>query len=489
VFCRAETFTRETRLDAAGLREDAALLKLAFEELHPGLYRYNSNADIDSAFALFDLQSNNGPSLQEAYLNLSALTAKIKCGHTYPNFFNQSKKVKHALFEGNDKLPFFYRWILGRMVVTSDFTTNRCLPPGSEVLEINGVPTRRVLAAMLPFVRGDGANDVKRVNLLQVQGDDDYETADVYMPMIFTNWHYPFSLVVRRFGEHETRLLQVAAQSFTERRSHLLPEPIVNDTKPFFTLSYFDRRSALLAMPTWEMWNTKWDWENWLNGKLDEIIDRRCPTLIVDLRGNEGGNDVGDVILRRLGCGEDRDLSTAALVRYKKIPDDLYQRLNIQDDAVKDLTAEVADLPKPWPTAPPVRYYRLVAKGESTKPSTEPTRRRFLGQVFVLIDGANSSATFNFAQKIQSQHLGILVGEPTGGNRRGINGGRFIFLRLPHSGLEVDIPLIAEFAAIMPRNEGLKPDIEVDLTPEDIANRKDPVLSKVRSLLSAESKN
>ena len=38
-------------IPAADLQADAAILRQAYESLHPGLYRYRSKADIDAAFA------------------------------------------------------------------------------------------------------------------------------------------------------------------------------------------------------------------------------------------------------------------------------------------------------------------------------------------------------------------------------------------------------------------------------------------------------
>jgi hypothetical protein len=67
--------------------------------------------------------------------------------------------------------------------------------------------------------------------------------------------------------------------------------------------------------------------------------------------------------------------------------------------------------------------------------------------VAVLCDASNSSATFGFKQTCMDKVLATLVGQTAGGNRRGINGGAFVFLKLPASRLEVDLPLIASFPA------------------------------------------
>ncbi len=95
--------------------------------------------------------------------------------------------------------------------------------------------------------------------------------------------------------------------------------------------------------------------------------------------------------------------------------------------------------------------------------------RPFRGRTFVLVDATNSSATFEFAQAAQQYRLATLVGQPTGGNRRGINGGAFFFLRLPNSGIEVDLPLIGFYPAGERPDAGIVPDVLVEPRADDVA--------------------
>lgn len=46
-----------------GLQADAAILRSAYEQLHPGLYRYNSKAEMDDEFAALNLQLNHDQTL------------------------------------------------------------------------------------------------------------------------------------------------------------------------------------------------------------------------------------------------------------------------------------------------------------------------------------------------------------------------------------------------------------------------------------------
>jgi C-terminal processing protease CtpA/Prc len=81
-----------------------------------------------------------------------------------------------------------------------------------------------------------------------------------------------------------------------------------------------------------------------------------------------------------------------------------------------------------------------------------------------------------FALRIKQHRLGLLVGETTGGNQRGINGGAFFFARLPQSGLEFDLPLIGHFPDEPRPDAGVEPDISMMPSAEDIATGHDPVL-------------
>ena len=107
-------------------------------------------------------------------------------------------------------------------------------------------------------------------------------------------------------------------------------------------------------------------------------------------------------------------------------------------------------------------------------------------RVFVLVDASNSSATFEFAFALKQHKLATLVGQPTGGNQRGINGGAFFFLRLPASKLEVDLPLIAQFP--MPwgserPDTGVSPDVLVSPAALDLAQQTDAELEAVKRLI------
>jgi hypothetical protein len=473
-------------IKSADLQVDAEVLRKAFEQLHPGLYRYNSKTEMDAKFEALQRDLSHDQSQQDAYVAFSVFAAQVKCGHTYPNFFNQEKTIAAALFQGHNRVPFYFRWLDQRMVVTNDFTPDRRLPRGTEVFSINGTPVQAILDRLMIIARADGSNNAKRIAYLEVTGDSLYEAFDVYFPMFFPQKSMALHLTARRPGETKPRVIDVEALTYEQRVAPIKAREAARKggNEVLFEWKYLSDGKAYLGMPTWAVYDSKWDWKSWLNSKLDELAGKNAPALIVDLRGNEGGNDVGNEILKRL-VGSDLKISAyRRLVRYRQTPAELNGYLDTWDASFKDWGEAAVDLAEPWPTSPPVHYFALKKYDDDSAGGgvIHPVGKPFHGKVYVLVDANNSSATFQFAQIVQQNHLGTLVGRPSGGNQRGINGGAFFFLRLPKSKIEMDLPLIGNFPASPQNDAGLTPDVLVTPTLQDIIEGKDAEMAKVAAL-------
>jgi len=165
-----EPAARAVATAADGYIADALVLRETYAALHPGLLRYQTQAQLDASYAHLVNELARAGSRREAFLAFTEYTASVRCGHSYPSFYNQTDAIASELFAGRDRLPFGFRWIDGRMIVTEDFATGGTLRPGDEVLAIDGTPARSILARLLPYTRADGANDAKRIDQLQVRG-------------------------------------------------------------------------------------------------------------------------------------------------------------------------------------------------------------------------------------------------------------------------------------------------------------------------------
>ncbi len=487
----------DTTIAATGLAADFAVLRRTLEQLHPGLYRYNTREQMQANFAALRDAWSKDLTRREAFLTLTAFTAKIRCGHTFPNPHNQSKAVAKELFAAADKLPLAFRWIDRRMIVTADFSGSGKLPPGTEVLSINSTSVGTILSQLLTMGRADGSNDDKRIDLLAITGTEKLETFDLYYPLLFPLQGRSFDLSVRPPGAASPTAVTVAPISADARMTGRPPVKTDGDA-PLWKLSYLDEQTAYLPMSTWVAYKTKWDWEGFIHATFDKLTDENTPNLVIDLRGNEGGSGVGEVILPHLLREAVPVSINDRFVRYQKTPPELDAALDTWDPSFKDLTkdtsgpVDLADRQTGLAPGTTAGFFRL--RDDDDKPIgaeaiLTPSPKRYPGRVYVIIDASNSSATFGFIQMVKLHKLGTLVGQPTGGNQRGINGGAFFFVRLANSGLEFDLPITANFpkpGEPLRPDAGITPDVTVPPSVADIAAGIDTELNAVKRLIGGQ---
>lgn len=486
-------------IPAADLQADAKIVREALEALHPGLYRYNAKEAIDQRFDALTRFLSSDRTRDGVFVELSRFLATLQCGHSYCNFYNQPGEVVEQLFKNSNRVPFHFRWIDRRMIVTASRSDSPALKPGVEIVSIDTIEANEILNRLLPIARADGSNDAKRVKYLEVTGEDRYEAFDIFLPLLVPEIAPPFEIVLADPMTGERSSVQVAPITYESRiEPRRAAAAALKSGEPIWTWTALDDRTAYVRMPTWALFNSSWDWRTWLTQRLDQLVADTTPNLIIDLRGNEGGLDCGDPLLARL---LERDLSlvqNVRHVRYRKTPESLNPYLDTWDKSFRDWGEQAKPVEAPVLLAGGangtardfgVSFFRLSRyDDEGISSVIKPVGPRYAGNVFVIVNSACSSATFQFAQTVRRERLATIVGEPTGGNQRGINGGAFFFCRLPHSKIEFDIPLIASVPSVangasLPPDAGVEPDVRVSASVMDIARGVDTELEAVRRLI------
>jgi hypothetical protein len=449
---------------------DLDILSAAYRELHPGLDRYLGRAAFAARIAALKAWAERPRPPGAVFVELGRLTAAVRCGHSYPNPVNQSEAILQGLLDGRDRVPFTFKWIGSQMAVTRSLRGDLALAPGTIIDRIDGVRASDLLRQLLPLARADGSNDGKRRALMAVDGTGRYNAFDVYSALLRPA--RGDGAVALSIGGRE-RL--VPAMTDAERQKLGTGDGQIDGGWRF---AIDPDGIGLLAMPTWALYNSKWDWRGFIDRAVDQLIDGKARGLIVDLRDNEGGLDCGDVLLERL---IDRPLVQPAfqrLVRYRRVPAALNPYLDTWDKSFRDW----GDKARP---ADRSGYFRLVRDSDDEQgASIKPRGRRFTGPVAVLVSPTCSSATFQFAAMVKGGGRVRLLGETTGGNRRGINGGAYFFLRLPGTGMEVDLPLIGYFPHTDQPDAGVEPDLAVAVRREDIAKGVDRAMVAARAALT-----
>lgn len=121
-------------------RTDVRVLRKALEEIHPQLYRYTDKPTIDRAFATLEADASKGMTEGEFFKRVSQITTLAHCGQTWTNPLNQDEAFIKRNFDRQHFLPFYFRFIDRRMIVTHNASDNPKIKAGAEILKINNVP-------------------------------------------------------------------------------------------------------------------------------------------------------------------------------------------------------------------------------------------------------------------------------------------------------------------------------------------------------------
>lgn len=186
-----------------------------------------------------------------------------------------------------------------------------------------------------------------------------------------------------------------------------------------------------------------------LNNMFNEIAEKNIQNLIIDLRGNGGGNSaLGDELLKHL-LNRPFTQYEKTLIKYSK--------------PSKKYFSELTDIDSIY-----LKEYLLKTDGvidtiyKKDKLITPyEFKNKFKGKVYLLINSTTYSSAADFAQAFKYYSLGKIVGNVTGGEI--ISKGEAIKIQLPNSKLYAYISSSIDYNIGASYNdyEGVKPDYEV----------------------------
>lgn len=438
-------------LDEGQAVRDARILQRSLKELHPALTKYRTQSQIDAAFARFDARAGAARDSSEMYLAATELAAYIQCGHTWTNTLNQQGAIKAALLDTPNKLPLRMTLVEDRWLVLA--SADPAIQAGDEILSIDGHATRDVIARLMPLLRADGSSDGKRLRQLS-HDRNDYSQMDILWPLLSPPADLGYRLGVRR-GDTTARTLTVQAVSLSGREAALAGQGFVLPSTDW--AFRVEKNVGYLTLPTFSFYSSTFNWKEFLKKSFARLDVEKVKSLVIDIRDNEGGDGaIGGEVLSYLIDEPVAFVSDQSTSTYERVPYILARFLDTWDYSFFDRTGQVEKIAE-GTAAGKFRYLPNARKAQTISPVAAP----FKGRTFVLVGGENSSASFQFAKLVQQSGAATLVGQPTGGNLRGLNGGQLAWVNLPNSGVAVDIPLLAATYSEDTPDASVTPDVLV----------------------------
>ncbi len=436
-------------LTADQARRDADILVKTLRALHPALDKYRSQAEVDASFERFRQRAGEARSAAAMYLAATELAAAVRCGHTWTNVLNQQGAIKERLLEAADKLPLTLTLVEGRWLVLASAAPG--IAAGDELLSIDGRSGAQVVASMLPYLRADGSSDGKRLRQL---GHDraDFSMIDIVWPLLAPPAAGVYRLELRR-ADGPARTVEAKAVTLAARAASLAPASAPSEA---WSLR-IDGERAVMSLPTFSVYRSKFDWRRFFADSFDELKRRQVVHLVIDIRDNEGGDGaIGLELMSYLVKAPMTYVSDQSVTTYERVPYQFARYLDTWDFGFFDRTGMVDKIVE-GPQSGRFSFRPSAAKTHAIVPRAAG----FDGAAWLLVGAENSSATFALAQLVKQSGAATLVGQPTGGNQRGLNGGQLAWVTLPHSGVAVDIPLLASRYTASTPDASVTPDVAI----------------------------
>ena len=180
---------------------------------------------------------------------------------------------------------------------------------------------------------------------------------------------------------------------------------------------------------------------------MDKVLNSNCNYLIIDLRGNDGGQPTNPLYLLRYIMNQPFVFKQELRTLKNKKETDTFKR------------SRKAIIP------------------DSRVGTFKPFESTFNGEVYLIVDGGATSAAGEFASVIRRYNRGEIVGTETGGNPIILTGfGLGSFKKLPNTKLSLSIGTQTTFMNdhTLDTGFGLIPDEIINPSILDYLNGNDP---------------
>ncbi|MBQ4820275.1 S41 family peptidase [Aquimarina sp. MMG016] len=473
-----KTFTSEE------VSKDVEVLRTGLEKLHPSLFQYISKDEFNKSINEIKSESNDVTSYGELYRKISSVISQIKCQHTLA--VPESGSLNEVTSKGKF-FPLWLRWEFEPVnaYVGSDLSFDAKLPPGTKIISINHQSIEDIYQTLISHFSSDGNILTNKHSRLEVGIDfqfwyhlliDRPETFIVELEstdgkifkknlkaVTFKEWNKNHKKYRKSKNSQIKKYMAYHIKVEEQNRKKPVRYEILSDNIGMLKVGDFGSR----------------DFEEIISNAFEEFDKEKIENLIIDVRDNGGGSDI-------LG----RYLFNHFINRPTVYFDSLYTSSGISDTT---FIFKHTDKNLDWYKYNQKLVYKLPNGRFATKSEVnkglliqQPNGIKFKGNTYILMNGRSASTTAEFTSAMHINGLATFIGEESGGDYHGGNGGDFANLKLPNSKIEINIPLVNYIMNSTDSKyigRGTIPDYEIRPTMQDHLDLKDAQLEFVMTLI------
>jgi len=138
------------------------LIRQVTQELrrkHPGFYRYHSQATFAAYIDSVKTSIKDSLTVLEAFRKMKPIISRVGCLHTD---LGLSKEQAAYLNQGANLFPLQLYFIDDKVFVKANYSTDKTIAAGDELLSINGKPLAEIVRQLLPGIPSDGYNQTMK---------------------------------------------------------------------------------------------------------------------------------------------------------------------------------------------------------------------------------------------------------------------------------------------------------------------------------------
>lgn len=480
-------FLQNKILPVEEMQADFKFLRKILEETHPGLYRYFPRAAMQFRMDSIAGLLTQTRTFYEYYRILSSLMADIRCAHTY---ILPKKAFEKFYLDEIKTFPFSMILAENQFFITLNGTLDTQVKVGFEVLAINGQRMDLIRQTLFKYLWGDGYIQTSKVKTI----------SEGYFPFFYYLWiEQPeeFTLTLKNL-QGEILEVKAPAQTWSETSKNFTTNPVnqellkiyapktkKNQKKPWRLEFLSGTKTALLTIRNFgggrNESEAKQKIQDFMNTCMQKLKAQKSENLIIDLRYNGGGWDIQGIELLSFLIKK----PTICYRRLHSITDssEFFRFADLSPEDLRNVKEELQ--PESDGTFSIKEAFSEQLKIQQPKPN------RFQGKIYFLMNGGSASAASEFLAVAHSNHLGVFVGEESGGAYEGGNGGSFLHFELPYSKMYVGTPLLYYDNAVdspLQKGRGTLPNYQVSINLTDLLQGIDTQLNFVLQLINKQNK-
>jgi len=468
-------FSQNEKWPSEKLKQDLNIFKEIREKANSGLYKYRTKQQIDSIYSWAFSQLDEPKELIELYkilLQITDFEGSLHNDTTLPDDFEKKRSSVNVFF------PYPVKLISKQLIINFE---NSEIPLGSQIHNINGIETQKLLSSLYKYYTTDGYNITGKS--IGIGGSFAKYFEMEYGPQKSFLVEYSLPNQTQKLTKTIASVSnEIRKENFKKRFSLPMDSLQYARAKDKYSFKVISPNSALLSVHTFVIGRNAKDkihiaYKKYLDSCFKYLSQHsEIQNLIVDIRNNGGGTDPNDILTFSYLTQKPYRENASAYVNFQKIPFANY--LVYEETDAKKQQEERKDFEDELLEEFPKLINKKYPQDKKFNPVLQPDKNTFKGQIYLLISPRIASAGSLFAALVAGNTNAIVIGEETMGGYFGHNGHTPIEYELPNTkiktqfsivNLEQDVPKKANQAF----GRGIIPDHEISQTFEDFIQNKD----------------